>query len=1339
MSSRTRACWWVAAWAVALVADATAQITGEVRPIDLVDGAATLVLDFTGHDYELILYSEAEAGEDTARTYSYTVSGAATAGKLAVRNHQGRSRVSGRDRLESLLRRQERILADEIRREGGWSRAIRKVARPNQIGDERTFVFPAFGQVEEDATVTATLVAVGTRSLSYLDNATSPSAGSITVDDILRMADRFDRDYGRSVNVFGAPSDVDGDGRVLFLFTPLVDRVGDRVAGFYSARSLRPPGEGGNGADMMFIGPSLPIPFYASLLAHEFQHLINFNQHALVRNGDSEESWLNEGLSHVIEDIVDEHVEGGNGNLVETYMSSPERYALTGAASLNRGIRGAAYLFLRGLVDEFGEGVLASLTQTGLKGRANVERVTGGNLKDHFRSFVARSFLSGNGLTDDALLNHEYAFFAHPVTGVRTMPPPRERVFPGPASPVSDEVRPMASAYVRLEGAGPAQRVSVTTEQSGRFGALLIPLPKGFYPRLALPLDLVTLDAPMARMYPSGTQVRISGAVSDDRVTALRLVFRLRNNPERDATFWLDVSGGRFDQDIILDPALAGEHEVSVYAGQRESRLPFVGMLYPVGVASSGQDEVFLPVDYFARIRLDETLPTRLESGVSMRVSGRIADPSVTFGLLRLRSRQNGDDEQDFVFYIADGRFDRTLNFATHTVGEHDLLIYAGPDRDHQVIVGSYSPVTILNPPEGGEVPGDINNDGRVTLRDAVTILRFVAGRQGIADGQRQAADIDDDGMVTTEDALRILRLSAELAGSLPDTTSGSQTTGTSGTPIVAVQDTTTFPGASTVPVAVELKGVPEIAAARMVLSYSPEALDLKEVRLADGASDCHLVANTQTQGRVVVVLARATAPPADTGPRVNLVFDVEGNALPDGYLIQVVTAQLEGVHRPMGLPELAPGILTVTSLNQAPSGSIVLLAGSRQEGYGGDGGQAAEARLWRPRGVASDSDGSIYIADSFNHRIRRVDASGVITTVAGNGTSGFSGDGGPATDTSLNGPTGVCVGPGGCIYIADEGNNRIRMIDAPGRISTLAGTGEGEFSGDGGPATQAGLHAPSDVCVDAGGGVCVSDRANNRIRKVNTSGTITTVAGGEGGGFRGDGGPATAASLQAPSGVFLDSARNLFIADRGNHRLRRIDASGTITTVAGSGTAGYAGDGGQATEARLNTPSGVCVDRDGNVYVADTYNHRVRRVDVRAGTISTVAGGRLRGSSGDGGWATDAMLNAPAGVAMGPRGSLHIADTYNHKVRRVLRITSPLEVVPEEPPLPVEIVARSDFNGDGIVNFPDFIEFARRFGKRSEDPAFSPAYDLDDNGSVEFADFVQFARAFGLVAQEAR
>src|SRR5437870_4390997 len=335
-----------------------------------------------------------------------------------------------------------------------------------------------------------------------------------------------------------------------------------------------------------------------------------------------------------------------------------------------------------------------------------------------------------------------------------------------------------------------------------------------------------------------------------------------------------------------------------------------------------------------------------------------------------------------------------------------------------------------------------------------------------------------------------------------------------------------------------------------------------------------------------------------------------------------------------------------------AADGVLSLIAGTGTSGFSGDGGPAVSARLSYPGNLVVDGGGNLYIADWGNDRIRKVNTDGIISTIAGNGKEGFEGDGGPATSASLNGPRGVAVDPAGNVYIADRGNSRIRKVDTVGLISTIAGNGTFGFSGDGGLATAASFDAWS-LAADVSGSLYITDPRNHRVRKVNAAGIISTVAGEGGDSFGGDGGPATLAELIQPLGVAVDPAGNVYIADEGSNRIRKVNTAGIISTIAGNGKQGFDGDGGPATSASLYEPSGVAVDPAGNVYISDAGSLRIRKVDT-AGTITTIAGNGTQGFSGDGGPATSAALNKPREVAVDAAGNVYISDAGNFRIRKV-------------------------------------------------------------------------------------
>ena len=318
---------------------------------------------------------------------------------------------------------------------------------------------------------------------------------------------------------------------------------------------------------------------------------------------------------------------------------------------------------------------------------------------------------------------------------------------------------------------------------------------------------------------------------------------------------------------------------------------------------------------------------------------------------------------------------------------------------------------------------------------------------------------------------------------------------------------------------------------------------------------------------------------------------------------------------------------------------------------FGGDSGPATSASIHSNTAVHFDSIGNMFIADAANNRIRKVNTSGIITTVAGTGIAGSGGDAGPATNAQLNNPSDVAFDAAGNMYITDYLNNRIRKVDASGTITTIAGTGTSGATGDGGPATAAKLFHPQSLIIDASGKLFFCDEGNDRVRMINTSGIILLYAGSGTSGV-GDGGPATNATLSRPGGITINHFGSIVFSDAQHNRIREVNASGIISTIAGTGSAGFSGDSGPATAAKINQPSSLCIDNVGNIFLADGNNNRVRKIDT-FGNISTVAGNGSAGFSGDSGPATAASLHGPSGLCI-ENFSLYIGDATNNRVRSV-------------------------------------------------------------------------------------
>ena len=340
----------------------------------------------------------------------------------------------------------------------------------------------------------------------------------------------------------------------------------------------------------------------------------------------------------------------------------------------------------------------------------------------------------------------------------------------------------------------------------------------------------------------------------------------------------------------------------------------------------------------------------------------------------------------------------------------------------------------------------------------------------------------------------------------------------------------------------------------------------------------------------------------------------------------------------------------------------ITTAVGTGERGYAGDGGPASRALLNGPFDVGFDADGNLYFSDTFNHCIRRVAAdTDIITTVAGCGEAGYSGDDGPATRARFNEPYGIAVDKTGNIYVADRHNHCVRRVDAAsGTVTTFAGNGASGFSGDNGAASRAGMVEPNGLAFDpAQNRLYIADVADHRVRVVDlASGIIWTFAGTGEAEHSGDGGPATSAGIHGARAVKVTTDGTAYILERQGSTLRAVDPrSGIVTTVAGTAAKAYTGDGGSATAAAFNAPKELTIDREGNLLIVDTENHVIRRVDLHTRTVATVAGSGRQGGDGDGGPATAAALDRPHGAAVAADGSIYIGDTNNHRIRKVSRV----------------------------------------------------------------------------------
>ena len=342
--------------------------------------------------------------------------------------------------------------------------------------------------------------------------------------------------------------------------------------------------------------------------------------------------------------------------------------------------------------------------------------------------------------------------------------------------------------------------------------------------------------------------------------------------------------------------------------------------------------------------------------------------------------------------------------------------------------------------------------------------------------------------------------------------------------------------------------------------------------------------------------------------------------------------------------------------MNSHETPTITTFAGTGEPGYSGDGGPASEALMREPFMCAFDSAGNLYVCESANHIVRKIEAStGIITTIAGVGEAGYSGDGGPATEASLYEPYSLAIDSDGSVYIVDRLNAVVRKVAPDGVITTAAGTGEPGYSGDGGPGHEAQLREPNDCFLDGKGGLLIADIQDQRVRRLDiATGVMTTFAGNGEKIRRGDGLPATDASILGARAVCMDAAGNTYIAEREGNGVRVVTPDGLMGTIAGADAQfGYSGDGGPAIESAWAGPKGIRCDAMGNIIVTDTENHAIRRIDAATHIVTTIAGGRL-GGHGDGGPATDAGMDRPHGCEIAADGSIYVADSNNHRVRVV-------------------------------------------------------------------------------------
>jgi hypothetical protein len=677
--------------------NALAQSLGVPSQVSLPSGSGTLTLDFTNNDYQLILYSGLRDESDSTHTYLYTVTGAfSSKPTVTLPTSSGPATTSPKE----ALRREEAELAKRFLQTGKPDFA--RKAASFQIGSTRSFAFDEFGDVSAQ-TVTATLVATSSRAEAWVDNNTS----AITTAQVQAQIDQFSTStYPIVTSVFGDPSDVDGDGKVLFLYTELVDQVGG-VAGFYRSKSLFSTSDGGDGnqADMMYIGLDHGDSFFESLLAHEFQHLISYNQHVLVHDGPSEISPINEAMSHVAEDLVDQHTQGGNPDNVRTYTETPASYSILAESAHDSGVRGTAYTFARSMMESFGDNVPTQLVQTSQSGIENVETVSGQTFEEVYETYLARMFLAGSGLNSS--YEFSYPFFSDPVTGGRSIPVPDEHALNPNALSVSGLTKAYAASSIRLMGTG-VSTINIDTDVSGDFRGVLIPIPSDFQHNIALKSDYFAgydFDSVLTGQFTTGTTTKFSGTTTVSDVSEILLRFVPLDAAGDTISFKSTVANSAFAVSTLFSHDKAGAYEMSIFAGQTGASLPFVGRI-PVVHVTEGSGSFDLPTDYFSGIQLEAVIPTEIAAGDAVRLSGTMTDPSVTEISFEFLNTVSGT-EVDAFFDVVSGSFEGVVVFGADQVGSYKLECYAGQAGQSLPSVGRFLGFTVTESAGAISLPVD--------------------------------------------------------------------------------------------------------------------------------------------------------------------------------------------------------------------------------------------------------------------------------------------------------------------------------------------------------------------------------------------------------------------------------------------------------------------------------------------------------------------------------------------------------------------------------------------------------------------------------------------------------
>ena len=652
-----------------------AQKIGERQAVKLLGTSTPLTLEFSDRDYMLFLYSlNTDATPDLTENpeYGFSVfSISDNANSASVRSPGARFSSYSSGGLEAQLRRQEQELARRVQQSGGYRPLATKVA-PHQVGARR-FVFPAFGNVP-DTTVTAVFLAGGHRANAYVDVADTGRVSKARIEADVAL-------FGLKIHPVVTSALVRDPvaaeiGKVYLLYTHLVDEVGDdttTVRGFFNAASVLPENQGGNGdqVNLLFINPFNDPDVTDAVLAHEFQHLFSFHQHVLIRNGRPEENWLNEGLSHVCEDLVGGH-DAHNRQNIERFVANPHRTPLRGSVD-DPGVRGAAYLFVRSLIEDFGMGVLPRMVQTSNVGLHNVRKAGGDRITDVYERFLSRLFLTGSGL--NTALEFTAPVLADSTSGQRRFPRPEEFLVSPETSPAIGSVQPLSSVFARLSYKTDTT-IWIQTDSDGSPGVFLIPIPPRDRTRVSIPADFfsnMTLDAPVSGPFLSYKPIRISGTVSDPDVSEIRFVL-LHKDYSTENRYVVPVRDGKFSHTFFFSHEQAGDYRLQV--GTKREGLEAYDRAGTFGAFTieQGPKTSPIPVDYFTDIVFSSPFPVEVPSAKAVRISGTVSDLSLTVIKFSFW-HEDIDGSLHFNAPVNDGRFSKIILFTHGQTGVYQFAI----------------------------------------------------------------------------------------------------------------------------------------------------------------------------------------------------------------------------------------------------------------------------------------------------------------------------------------------------------------------------------------------------------------------------------------------------------------------------------------------------------------------------------------------------------------------------------------------------------------------------------------------------------------------------------------